>query len=196
MPDNKGLNDYARYSGMAFEILALTLIMVYLGKKLDLYFNNTRPLMVVLLVCFGIIGYTVKIYYETQKENEISKINAIRSLVFLTVISIFLLVGFYFILKSFHDILLSAIYLIFLLLSTILFIFSIVNSLDSKNKMTFIQITMVNVIAKIIGTVIILVSFIKIAGVVSKTSIIPFILIYLIYFVYETFFVYRLAKSK
>lgn len=67
MPDKKGMNEYARYSGMAFEILAITLIMVFLGKKLDIYFDNSKPVMVVLLVCFGIVGYLVKIYYETQK---------------------------------------------------------------------------------------------------------------------------------
>lgn len=133
---------------------------------------------------------------KLKKENEINKTNAVRTLIFLTIVSIIILLGFYFLLVSLHDILLSFIYLFFLFISALVFIFSIINSLESENKMTFIQIAMVNVIAKIIGTVIILVSYIKFSGRVSKTSIIPFIIIYLLFFVYETHFVYRLAKVK
>lgn len=64
------MQNYARYTGMAFELLAIILVMVYFGKKLDKYFNFEKPLMVVLLVCFGMVGYIVKLYYQTNKRKK------------------------------------------------------------------------------------------------------------------------------
>lgn len=62
------MKDYARYTGMAFELLILILIMVFIGKKIDKWLELEKPIMVVLFVCFGMIGYLVKIYYEMNKK--------------------------------------------------------------------------------------------------------------------------------
>ncbi len=64
------MQNYAKYTGMAFEILALTLIMVFVGKKLDSWLQTTKPYMVAALISFGIIGYLVKLYYETQNRKK------------------------------------------------------------------------------------------------------------------------------
>jgi F0F1-type ATP synthase assembly protein I len=67
------LKDYSKYSGMAFEILALTLIMVFFGKKLDNWMHTDRPLMVAVMVCIGIIAYLIRLYYETQIKKKDAK---------------------------------------------------------------------------------------------------------------------------
>ena len=64
------MQSYGKYAGMAFELLALTLVMVFLGKKLDSWLNTSKPYMVAALVSIGIIAYLVKLYYETQNRNK------------------------------------------------------------------------------------------------------------------------------
>lgn len=63
------MKDYARYTGMAFELLILILIMVFIGKKIDKWLDFEKPIIVVLLVCFGMIGYLIKLYYEMNKND-------------------------------------------------------------------------------------------------------------------------------
>ena len=64
------MQNYARYTGMAFELLVLILIMVFLGKKLDAWFHFEKSIMVVSLVCLGTIGYLVKLYYEINNNKD------------------------------------------------------------------------------------------------------------------------------
>ena len=53
----KPANDYVRYSGMAFQLLALILIGVWLGGKLDAWQGNEKPIWTAVLslvfVCAG-----------------------------------------------------------------------------------------------------------------------------------------------
>jgi len=67
------MEGYARYTGMAFELLVLILLMVYIGKKMDSWIGFEKPIMLVFLVCFGMIGYMVKIYYQTNKKKKNDK---------------------------------------------------------------------------------------------------------------------------
>lgn len=53
-----GLNDYARYSGMAFEMVAIILAAVFGGVKLD-ELADTKPLFTVIL---SLLGVTTAIY--------------------------------------------------------------------------------------------------------------------------------------
>jgi len=53
-----GLNDYARYSGMAFEMVAIILAGVFGGTKLD-ELADTKPLFTVVL---SLISVTAAIY--------------------------------------------------------------------------------------------------------------------------------------
>lgn len=62
------MQDYARYTGMAFELLVLILIMVFIGKKIDNWLEFKKPIMVVLFVCFGMVGYLINLYYEMNKK--------------------------------------------------------------------------------------------------------------------------------
>ncbi len=67
------MEDYARYTGMAFELLVLILLMVYIGKKIDSWLGLDKPIMLVLMVSFGMVGYIVKIYYQTNKKQKDDK---------------------------------------------------------------------------------------------------------------------------
>lgn len=56
-PVPKPANDYVRYSGMAFQLLALIFIGVWLGGKLDAWQENEKPIWTAVLslvfVCAG-----------------------------------------------------------------------------------------------------------------------------------------------
>ena len=58
----KNLNAYARYSGMAFQMLAVILAGVFSGYRLDLWLN-TKPLFTVIL---SILSVALSIYFVTR----------------------------------------------------------------------------------------------------------------------------------
>ncbi len=56
------LNNYARYSGMAFQMLAIILVGVFGGYKLDEWLH-TRPFLTIIL---SILAVFLSIYYVTR----------------------------------------------------------------------------------------------------------------------------------
>jgi F0F1-type ATP synthase assembly protein I len=64
LPDdpNKGLNQYARYSGMAFQMMVIIVAGAFGGLKLDQWLN-TKP---VFTVIFSISAVFLAIYYVTR----------------------------------------------------------------------------------------------------------------------------------
>jgi F0F1-type ATP synthase assembly protein I len=58
----KNLNDYARYSGMAVQMLVIILAGVFAGYKLDQWLQ-IRP---VLTVIFSIVSVALSIYIVTR----------------------------------------------------------------------------------------------------------------------------------
>ncbi len=64
MPSDPGknLNNYARYSGMAFQMLAIILTGVFAGYKMDGWLN-TKP---VLTVIFSVLAVILSIYFTTR----------------------------------------------------------------------------------------------------------------------------------
>ncbi len=58
----KSLNDYARYSSMAIQMLAIIIAGVFAGFKLDQWLH-TRPLLTVILSIFSVI---LSIYFVTK----------------------------------------------------------------------------------------------------------------------------------
>jgi F0F1-type ATP synthase assembly protein I len=58
----KNLNFYARYSGMAFQMLAIILIGVFGGFKLDEWLH-TKPVMTVIL---SIVSVALSIFFVTR----------------------------------------------------------------------------------------------------------------------------------
>jgi F0F1-type ATP synthase assembly protein I len=64
LPDdpNKGLNQYARYSGMAFQMMVIIVAGAFGGLKLDQWLK-TKP---VFTVIFSIAAVFLAIYYVTR----------------------------------------------------------------------------------------------------------------------------------
>jgi F0F1-type ATP synthase assembly protein I len=64
IPDQKKrlLNSYARYSGMAFQMLAIILLGVFAGFKLD-HWLNIKP---ILTIVFSFGSVVLAIYYVTR----------------------------------------------------------------------------------------------------------------------------------
>ena len=55
-PDQKkrGLESYARYTSIAFQMLAIILVLVFAGFKLDQWLH-TRPIFTVIFSCGSVI---------------------------------------------------------------------------------------------------------------------------------------------
>ena len=58
----KSLNDYARYSSMAIQMLAIILAGVFAGYKLDQWLH-TKPILTVIL---SIVSVALSIYFVTK----------------------------------------------------------------------------------------------------------------------------------
>jgi F0F1-type ATP synthase assembly protein I len=58
----KNLNDYARYSGMAIQMLVIILLGVFAGFKIDQWLNS-KP---ILTVVFSLISVALSIYFVTK----------------------------------------------------------------------------------------------------------------------------------
>ncbi|MCX6268153.1 MAG: AtpZ/AtpI family protein [Bacteroidetes bacterium] len=58
----KNLNDYARYSSIAIQMLAIILAGVFAGFKLDGWLH-TKP---ILTVIFSIVSVALSIYFITK----------------------------------------------------------------------------------------------------------------------------------
>ena len=56
-----------RYSGMAFELVAILVLAVFLGKKLDELMSCESPYATLGLLLFFLIAYFVRIYYSLTK---------------------------------------------------------------------------------------------------------------------------------
>jgi F0F1-type ATP synthase assembly protein I len=59
--ENKGLNDFAKYSGMAFQMFAIILITTWGGIQLDKLAKFHTPVFTIILSLLGVFAaiYTV-----------------------------------------------------------------------------------------------------------------------------------------
>lgn len=83
-----------------------------------------------------------------------------------------------------------------MLVTGIVLIYYLNSSLTSTNKMRFIQIVMINVFAKIVGCLTILIIYQKTIGNISKLAVLVFLGIYFLYSIYETVYIYRMSKTN
>jgi hypothetical protein len=58
----------ARYSGMAFELFVLLMVLFFLGGKIDEYFSNSRPYIAISSMVIGLVGYLYKVYRDSSIE--------------------------------------------------------------------------------------------------------------------------------
>jgi ATP synthase protein I len=58
-PENKGINDFARYSGIAFQMVAIILLTTWGGIELDKILHFKTP---VFTIIFSLLGVFAAIY--------------------------------------------------------------------------------------------------------------------------------------
>jgi len=60
-PGNKGIRDFARYSGMAFQMIGIILVTTWGGIKLDKLMDFDKPVFTIILSLLGVFAaiYTV-----------------------------------------------------------------------------------------------------------------------------------------
>ena len=58
---NKGVKNFARYSGMAFQMFGIILVTTWGGMKLDKLAGNNKPVFTIILSLLGVFAaiYTV-----------------------------------------------------------------------------------------------------------------------------------------
>jgi F0F1-type ATP synthase assembly protein I len=55
-PENKGLNDFGRYSGMAFQMIAIILVTTWGGIQLDKLAKFHTPVFTIVLSLLGVFA--------------------------------------------------------------------------------------------------------------------------------------------
>lgn len=55
-PQNKGLNDFGRYSGMAFQMIAIILVTTWGGIQLDKLVKFHTPVFTIILSILGVFA--------------------------------------------------------------------------------------------------------------------------------------------
>jgi len=55
-PQNKGIKDFARYSGMAFQMISIILVTVWGGVKLDKLTGWHTPVFTIVLSLLGVFA--------------------------------------------------------------------------------------------------------------------------------------------
>ena len=58
------MKEYGKYSSIAFELLVVIFVGVFVGYKLDSYFTNLKPLFT---VSFSLISIAVALYSVLRK---------------------------------------------------------------------------------------------------------------------------------
>ena len=53
---NKGLSDYARYTGIAFQMIAIILLTTWGGIKLDKLAGFSKPVFTIILSLLGVFA--------------------------------------------------------------------------------------------------------------------------------------------
>jgi F0F1-type ATP synthase assembly protein I len=53
---NKGVNNYARYTGLAFQMLGIILVTVWGGRKLDTLTGWETPVFTIVLSLLGVFA--------------------------------------------------------------------------------------------------------------------------------------------
>lgn len=55
-PGNKGIKDFARYSGMAFQMIGIILVSTWGGIKLDKLMSFEKPVFTIILSLLGVFA--------------------------------------------------------------------------------------------------------------------------------------------
>ena len=79
MPDQKNLkkkfqkkenlNNYARYSGIAFQMILIILAGLFLGIKMDKWFHTNDPVFTAVLSVLGVVLATYTVIKDVLRKN-------------------------------------------------------------------------------------------------------------------------------
>ena len=58
-----------KYSGIAFQLVGLLLVSIFLGKKIDSWLGNEKAYCTALLIILVFSAYMYKLYIELMKED-------------------------------------------------------------------------------------------------------------------------------
>jgi len=61
-------NAYLKYSGMAFQIIAYVVVGIFLGKKLDQYFETEDPIFTALLATVFLGAFFFKLFADLNRD--------------------------------------------------------------------------------------------------------------------------------
>jgi F0F1-type ATP synthase assembly protein I len=68
-PGNKNqANEYLKYTGLAFQMLAVIGVSVWAGLKLDEKFMGGKPVFLIILTFLGIFGSIYTLYRSLPKD--------------------------------------------------------------------------------------------------------------------------------
>lgn len=60
---------YLKYSGIAFQLVGLLIVSIFLGKKIDAWLETEKAYFTALLVILVFSVYMYKLYIDLMKEN-------------------------------------------------------------------------------------------------------------------------------
>lgn len=66
---NKGLNDFARYTGMAFQMFGIIFVTAWGGSKLDRMAGNKTPVFTIILSLLGVFAALYTVLKDFIKRN-------------------------------------------------------------------------------------------------------------------------------
>jgi branched-subunit amino acid transport protein len=67
LPDKS--RSYLKYSGIAFQLVGLLIVSIFLGKKIDAWLETEKAYFTALLVILVFSVYMYKLYIDLMKEN-------------------------------------------------------------------------------------------------------------------------------
>ncbi|MBX2814772.1 MAG: AtpZ/AtpI family protein [Saprospiraceae bacterium] len=62
-------NAYLKYSGMAFQIIAYILVGIFLGDRLDKYFEMDQPVFTAILAMVFLCLFFFKLYVDLNRKS-------------------------------------------------------------------------------------------------------------------------------
>ena len=71
--ENKKVNSYLKYSGIGFQLIAVILIGVFVGKYLDKRFQNDTPYFTAGLILVLLVVFLIKLIHDLSAENKSEK---------------------------------------------------------------------------------------------------------------------------
>lgn len=61
---------YLKYSGIAFQLVAMVLIGLFLGQWVDEKMGNEKPLITILCILVFFTLYMIRLYYDLIKSDQ------------------------------------------------------------------------------------------------------------------------------